>query len=170
MLKFRPMTEKEYEILLEKEAKESYIKDIEVYKEKFTKFLKEKHQENLLKNNSGKCSLSKKNHLIISFGLLVLKNLDEYIGYIWYTIRPERKRTLLSYVFVEEKFRGQGYGKEMIHYMENHLKEHFPKIKKMVLQVFRHNPRAMQLYKRLGFKTFFKSFAGWNMFKFIRRR
>ena len=130
------MTENEYDFLLEKEAKESYIKDIEVYKEKFKKVTKGKTPREFAENQFAKMLPLKEKSPNNFFWVASSEESDEYIGYIWYTIRPERRSTLLSYVFVEEKFRGQGYGKEMIQYMENHLREHFPKIKKMVLQVF----------------------------------
>lgn len=161
------MTEKEYEILLEKEALESYIKDIEVYKEKFTKVSKGKTPREFAENQFATMLPLKEKSPGNFFWIAHSEESDEYVGYIWYTFRPNKKSVLLSYVFVEEKFRGNGYGTELIRFMENHLKVEFSRIKRIVLQVFRHNPHAKQLYRRLGFRTFFKSFAGWNMFKFI---
>ena len=168
MLKFRPMTENEFEILVEKDAMDSYIRDIEVYKERFMKASKGKTPREFAERQFATMLPLKEKSPNNFFWVAISGGSDEYIGYIWYTIRHKKRSALLSYILLKEKFRSQGYGTEMILYMENHLKEEFPDIKKITLQVFHHNPRAKQLYKRLGFKTYFKSFTGWNMIKRLR--
>ena len=164
------MTENEFEILVEKESMDAYIRDIEVYKEKFMKAFKGKTPREFAEKQFASMLPLKEKSPNNFFWIALPKDSDKYIGYIWYTIRPRKKSTLLTYVFIIEEYRGKGYGTDLIRFMENHLREEFPDIRKIILQVFRHNPKAKQLYSHLGFKTYFKTFAGWNMFKFIRRK
>lgn len=170
MLKFRPMTSEEFEILVEKQALESYIKDIEVYKERFIKSTKGKLPREYAEDQFRKLLPLKEKSPRNFFWIAIDEQLDKAIGYIWYTIRPNNKFALLSDILVKKEFQNQGFGTEMIHFMENHLVENYPNLKWIYLQVFRHNPKAKQLYKRLGFWVFLKSYAGWNMIKRVRRK
>jgi ribosomal protein S18 acetylase RimI-like enzyme len=169
MLKFRPMNNEEYSNLIEKETLENYIKEIEVYKDKFIKSFKGKTPRQFAEKQFREMLPLKEKSPDNFLWMANEEKSGQEIGYIWYTIRHNRKSVLLSYIFVKNEFRNHGFGTEMIHYMEKHLIENFPKIKWILLQVFRHNTHVKRLYKHLGFWTFYKSFVGWNMIKRLPR-
>ena len=47
-------------------------------------------------------------------GYITLKNQTEDIGRLTYTIVPELKKLIVSYVMVFPKFEGQGLGKKLV--------------------------------------------------------
>ncbi len=163
------MNREEFDILVDKQAFENYVKDIEVYKEKFIKAFKGKTPRDYAQEQFKEMLPQKEKSPNNFFWIAINEKAHEDIGYIWYTIRPKSKMALLSYVIVKEEFRNQGFGTEMIQFMERNLIDNFPSVKRMILQVFRHNKNAKQLYKKLGFWVFYKTFAGWNMTKRLRR-
>lgn len=47
-------------------------------------------------------------------GFISLKNENEEIGRLTYTIQPENEVLIISYVMVYPKFGGQGFGKKLV--------------------------------------------------------
>lgn len=76
------------------------------------------------------------------------------VGYalISYTFSPEAggKAVWLEELFIREKYRCQGYGKEFFKYAEKEIE---PNVKRMRLEIEPDNDRAEKLYKSMGFKN-----------------
>ncbi len=58
--------------------------------------------------------LSFENHKSGNGGYITLKNSVEDVGRLTYTIVPELKKLIVSYVMVFPKFEGQGLGKKLV--------------------------------------------------------
>ncbi|MCG2792817.1 MAG: N-acetyltransferase [Weeksellaceae bacterium] len=58
--------------------------------------------------------LSFENHKSGNGGYITLKNEVEDMGRLTYTIVPEIKKLIISYVMVFPKFEGQGLGKKLV--------------------------------------------------------
>ncbi len=54
------------------------------------------------------------NHKSGNGGYITLKNQSEDIGRLTYTIVPELKKLIVSYVMIFPKFEGQGLGKKLV--------------------------------------------------------
>ncbi|SHK29380.1 hypothetical protein SAMN05444371_1770 [Epilithonimonas mollis] len=54
------------------------------------------------------------NHKSGNGGYITLKSSSEDIGRLTYTIVPELKRLIVSYVMIFPKFEGQGLGKRLV--------------------------------------------------------
>jgi len=54
------------------------------------------------------------NHKSGNGGFITMKNPHEEIGRLTYTIVPELKKLIVSYVMVFPKFDGQGLGKKLV--------------------------------------------------------
>lgn len=54
------------------------------------------------------------NHKSGNGGYITLKNATEDIGRLTYTIVPELKKLIVSYVMIFSKFEGQGLGKKLV--------------------------------------------------------
>lgn len=54
------------------------------------------------------------NHKSGNGGFIAMKNPHEEIGRLTYTIVPELKKIIVSYVMVFPKFEGQGLGKKLV--------------------------------------------------------
>ena len=74
-------------------------------------------------------------------------------GYLWYGERLERnKRSIFIYdILVEEQFRGRGYAKWMLGWLENTVK--CMNIDEITLHVLGYNYKARELYETNGFET-----------------
>ena len=57
-------------------------------------------------------------------GYITLKNSAEDVGRLTYTIVPELKKLIVSYVMVFPKFEGQGLGKKLVARAEEIAKHH----------------------------------------------
>lgn len=55
-----------------------------------------------------------KNHKNGIGGFILLENDTEEIGRLTYTIQPENKILIISYVMIFSKFEGNGYGKKLV--------------------------------------------------------
>ncbi|MBN2156866.1 MAG: GNAT family N-acetyltransferase [Candidatus Lokiarchaeota archaeon] len=168
-LKYRPMMAEEFTLLIEKKALEGYITDIEVYKNEFIKQSRGKTPREFAEEQFKQIlplGVSTPNNY---FWFAINEKTNEEIGYIWFTIMPEKKLSLLSYILVYKQFQGQGFGTEMLTYWEHYVKRSYPELDGVYLHVFKHNPRAKQLYERIGFSLLHESFEGWNMIKKFQR-
>lgn len=78
--------------------------------------------------------------------ILAYKKEDKYVGFLIYQLLYENAEII--YIFVEEEYRNNGIGKELLNKMlEN------KKIKNITLEVKIDNKFAILLYNSLGFKT-----------------
>ncbi len=82
----------------------------------------------------------------------------EIVGYLWHSLSPDQSKAFISDIFVLETFRSKGYGKMAISELEKQLSRE--KISTLSLRVAHDNPRALELYKRVGFHI-----TGTNMSK-----
>ena len=166
MLKYRRMKREEFETIIEKDVLESYIEDLEIYLEEFLKTSKgltpREYAVRQFKELLPSGVESPNNFLWIALN----EESDEKIGFIWFTNMIPQKINFLSYIEVDEQFRGRGFGTEMIQKWEHHIQETYPEIAALFLHVFIHNPKAKKLYERLGFKIHDESYDGWNMKSF----
>ncbi len=58
--------------------------------------------------------LTFENHRSGNGGFISLQNLYEEIGRLTYTLSPEEKILIISYVMVFPKFEGNGFGKKLV--------------------------------------------------------
>lgn len=89
------------------------------------------------------------NNTAICYGLF---DNDLLVGYIWaYKNRfREENRIYVSEIRVIEKYRGKGYGKELIFCVEKEAREQ--KITAMYIHAEASNEEALRLYNKLGYE------------------
>jgi len=92
--------------------------------------------------------------------LYTLRDNDQYIGMIWFKADLDRplKSGFIFDVRIDDKFRGKGYGKEIMLLIEEKARE--LDIKRIGLHVFGYNKVAKNLYERIGYR-----YASYNMLK-----
>jgi len=79
-------------------------------------------------------------------------DLDIPVGHIWMRVEPgEVRRGFIFALFVEEGFRGRGYGRAMMDALETKARR--MKIESLALHVFAYNRVARHLYESLGYDT-----------------
>lgn len=83
---------------------------------------------------------------------------QQLIGFIWLKIEEEKKSAFLYEIYIFEKYRGKGFGRETMKYVEDFLLQ--KEIYYFKLHVFGSNTGARKLYEELGFEI-----AGINMLK-----
>jgi len=164
MIELQKMTVEEFESIMEKSFLE-YISDLEVYREEFEenfdaspKMFAEKQWAQMLPNG-----INTENNYF-----WIIKKLDsvEPIGHLWLVKYPEKKVTFISDIFLRKEYRGAGYGTFVIKFVEKIAKvDHLSKV--IWLHVFKHNPRAVKLYERIGFENIDEDFTGYRMIKKI---
>ncbi|MCX6650966.1 MAG: GNAT family N-acetyltransferase [Methanomassiliicoccales archaeon] len=77
---------------------------------------------------------------------------DVPVGHVWIRVEPgEERRGFIFTVFIEEGFRGRGYGRAMMEALE--AKARLMKISSLALHVFAYNDAARHLYESLGYDT-----------------
>jgi len=69
------------------------------------------------------------------------------IGMIWYGLRSNQEAFIYDFE-IDQKYRGQGYGKKTLLLLEEHARS--LGIKKLSLHVFGHNENAYVLYQKMG--------------------
>jgi len=84
----------------------------------------------------------------------------QVIGYLWHSIETNTSSTFIYDFYIDDKFRGNGYGKKALQQLELMLAE--IGIKQIKLRVAYHNQRALTLYQAVGF-----TISGYNMSKTI---
>ncbi|TCS35529.1 GNAT family N-acetyltransferase [Reinekea marinisedimentorum] len=80
------------------------------------------------------------------------------VGYLWHSVQADLSSTFIYDFYVFDKYRGQGFGKQAIHALENQLKA--AEIHEIKLRVAYYNKRALKLYEQAGFLI-----TGFNMSK-----
>jgi len=83
--------------------------------------------------------------------LYVIENENVDIGWIWYQKYPKDNTCgfICDFLIFDEHKR-KGYGKETLKTIEEDAKNNT--IKKLALNVFKHNPNAYTLYLKMGYK------------------
>jgi len=78
---------------------------------------------------------------------------DQAVGHIWLRAELDRpvKSAFIFDVYVDEKFRGQGYGKQIMLLVEEQARE--LGIKRIGLHVFAYNDVAKHLYENIGYEV-----------------
>lgn len=92
--------------------------------------------------------LQTKDHYIFT-----LVDGDQAVGMIWMRAQLDRavKSGFIFDVLVDEKFRGKGYGKQLMLLIEEKARE--LDLKSIGLHVFAYNKVAQNLYESLGYET-----------------
>ncbi len=77
--------------------------------------------------------------------------LGKKIGAVWFNLKPEINQAYLFHIYIEEAYRGRGYGTNTLAKLHQLVKE--LGATSMGLSVFGSNDKAYQLYKKLGYKV-----------------
>lgn len=146
MIQLVPMTESEYDFW-QKRSVLNYAAD-----KKISDDLSEEEAKTLAENSF---------HRLLPQGLktkdqflyCMKDDLGNLMGHLWFGLSgPENRRKAFLYdIIIDEKWRGQGFGKRAMLALEKIAKE--KGAKSLGLHVFSHNPTAVGLYSGLGFKT-----------------
>ena len=84
--------------------------------------------------------------------LYTLVDDNEAVGLIWLNVKTHPSKSGFIYdVFVEERFRGKGYGKRLMLLLEEKARE--MELKSLSLHVFGSNHVARKLYETIGYET-----------------
>jgi ribosomal protein S18 acetylase RimI-like enzyme len=83
------------------------------------------------------------------------------LGYLWYTVQENNAAAFICDFFIDEKFRGSGYGKSALSALEESLAS--LGVTQIKLRVAYDNKRAQKLYETAGYKI-----SGINMAKNIQ--
>jgi len=77
----------------------------------------------------------------------------ERLGFIWYAMKgaPEHRSGYVCHIVLDKAHRGQGHGKPIMLHAENEMKK--LGAKRIGLNVFGYNERAIKLYKHLGYEV-----------------
>lgn len=73
------------------------------------------------------------------------------VGILWYGQGSQNKTAYLYDIRIDEEARGQGYGTEALVALEEDAKKRGAT--SISLHVFGHNPGALRLYQRAGYRT-----------------
>lgn len=164
MIELQKMAFEEFESIMEKSLLE-YISDLEVYREEFEvkfdaspKMFAESQWSQMLPDG-----INTENNYFWT-----IKKLDseEPIGHLWLWKYPEKEETFIADIFLKKEYRGAGYGTFVLKFVEKIAKmDHLSKA--IGLHVFKHNPRAVKFYERIGFEVIEEDFTGNTMIKKI---
>lgn len=87
-------------------------------------------------------------------GIYFIQSNNKIIGLVvLYFENPEAGYVRIEKLFIDKKYRGRGYGKDVLDLVENLVKE--KEMKYLGLNVFLPNKVAYSLYKKQGFKERF---------------
>lgn len=81
----------------------------------------------------------------------VLKYRGECVGYCGYSLMPEPGELKLDQLYLHRKMRGKGLGSLMIRHIESQARNMGRSV--LVLQVNKHNPDTIAVYKKTGFQV-----------------
>ena len=86
--------------------------------------------------------------------LFTLYDGEDAVGMFWLQANMDRpiKSGYIFDVYIEEKFRGKGYGRQVMSLIEEKARE--LELKSLGLHVFAHNTVAKNLYMSIGYKVF----------------
>ncbi|MCU9812585.1 GNAT family N-acetyltransferase [Paraclostridium bifermentans] len=86
---------------------------------------------------------------------------DEKVGIVW--VLKENDEGFIGDFLIYEKYRNRGYGYEALRKLERTI-EYFG-VQKLKLGVFKHNPNALKLYKKVGYSIFREREFDYTMIK-----
>ncbi len=114
------------------------------------------HRQNCLERANGpKC-----------FWIIKKGDSGEPLGHLWLVKEPKKDNTFISDIFLKKGHRGGGYGTFVLNLVEKIAKkDHLSKA--IELHVFKHNPRAVKLYERMGYEKIEEDFTGYRLIKKI---
>ncbi len=81
---------------------------------------------------------------------LVVSFNEENVGFVWVQLHPERYEAFGYDIYLEEKFRSRGLGREVMQRCGEIIRQHG--IQKIQICVYQDNTIARKLYSSLGFK------------------
>ena len=156
-LKFVEMNENEFSVYIN-HVKQLYEKDLEKYQDELKgdpKKIAKREIKELIPQG-----LQTPNHHICKI-VDSEKNLE--VGHIWYALEPDRDLAFLADIFIKKEYRNQGYGTTSLKKLEKVTRK--DNHSHILLHVFNHNPRAKNLYERLGYKVKEEVNTGYRMTK-----
>jgi len=145
MPKLIPMTQPEYEAFVERAIPEYAADNVRAgYWSK---------SEALEKSREGYEKLLPKGLQTENHFLYTLYDADEAVGMIWIRANLESptKNGFIFELYVDEKFRGKGYGKQAMLLIEEKARE--LGLKSLGLHVFAVNTVARNLYEKVGYEV-----------------
>ncbi len=154
MPKLVPMTQAEYEAFLKRLIPEYAEDNVRAGYWDESEALEKSRQE------TGKLlpqGLQTENHY-----LYTLYDGDDAVGMVWLRVDPDRpiKSGFVFDLYVEERFRGRGYGKQAMMLIEQ--KARAMGLKSLGLHVFASNQVARKLYENVGYEV-----SSLNMIKML---
>ena len=164
MLELQKMTVEKFDSIM-KHSLQRFISDLEVYREEF----EEKFGASPEKFAEGQWSHMLPNGINTDnnyFWMIKKCDSGESLGHLWMEKRPKNGHSFITDIYLQKEFRGVGYGTFVLNLIEKIAKmEHLSKA--IELHVFKHNPRAVKLYEKLGFDNIEEDFTGFRMLKKI---
>ena len=164
MLELQKMTAEEFKLIMGKSL-QRYISDLELYREEF----EEKLGTSPKKFAEGQWSHKLPDGVNTAYNYFwIIKKCDsgESLGHLWLLKHPEKYNSFIYDIYFQKKYRGVGYGTFVLNLVEKIAKtEHLSDA--IELHVFKHNPRAMKFYEKMGFTNIEEDFTGYNMIKKI---
>lgn len=73
-------------------------------------------------------------------------NTESKLGLLWFNVNEETKLAYLYHIYIDEQFRGKGYGSKTLMKCEEVVRE--MGMSSLALSVFGNNDRAIQLYQK----------------------
>jgi ribosomal protein S18 acetylase RimI-like enzyme len=145
MLKLIPMTDTEYEVFLERTIPEYAEDKVRAGDWAASEALERSRREFLTDLPQG---VQTPNNY-----LYTLYDGDNAVGLIWMCANVDRptKDGFIFELYVEEKYRGRGYGKQAMFLIEEKARE--LGLKSIGLHVFGSNQIARNLYEAVGYQT-----------------
>lgn len=146
MVTLIPMAHEDYELYIERDIREYAEAHVRNGNWQPEEALEKSRQEHLKLLPDG---LQTKNEFIYS---IVDETNGQKIGILWVEVKmDESPRRAFGYDFwIEEKFRGQGFGKQALAALDEKLKS--MDVESMAIHVFGDNLTAQGLYKKMGFE------------------
>lgn len=98
----------------------------------------------------------------------LLSDKNEEIGFLWYCLRKideleEKDIIFICDVKIFEVYRGQGYGRALMEYVEAETRNH--NLDKIILNVFDKNEVAKNLYTSMGYEVIHEGIGSAAMLK-----
>ena len=145
MSKLIPMTQPEYEIYLEHLIPDYAADNVRAGYWDESEALEKSRQQTASLLPQG---LQTKDHYIYN-----LVDGDQIVGMIWLKASPNNpiKSGFIFDVMIDEKFRGKGYGKQIMILIEEKARE--LDLKSIGLHVFAYNKVAKNLYESMGYEV-----------------
>jgi len=76
---------------------------------------------------------------------------SEIVGFLWCSIDEDRKRGQIDEIFVLEPYRGKGFGKKILGFVDEKMRE--MRMRRIALHVFADNTVAVELYRKHGYRV-----------------